>query len=251
MNKQQAPVNFDAIMESVIDDAETNEVVNSSLKIGIGETPHVLSRHGIPSRIVINSTMTNRIEDVIRFFGNRESKTSTHYLIGRDGRLIRFVDDDKSSMFLGPLSRMVRSKIDECISIHLVGEIGTKFTTEQYKSCAQVCANLIRDREIHPVGITSCEQFINELIILGLVPENVMAQDSGPGEMFTWKRLHDLVTMELLESRFESSVDECEPSVEDDDINSSKMYEPQVPAKMSYRLPKMSILKRMMLSIWE
>jgi N-acetyl-anhydromuramyl-L-alanine amidase AmpD len=53
------------------------------------------------SMIVIHHTELNNIKEVYKIFENPESKVSSQYLIGRDGSLHQFVEDNQRAWHAG------------------------------------------------------------------------------------------------------------------------------------------------------
>lgn len=64
-------------------------------------SPHYSGRSKAITAVVIHYTGSMNIEGTIAWFKNPASKVSAHYVIGRDGRLVQMVPDDKVAWHAG------------------------------------------------------------------------------------------------------------------------------------------------------
>ncbi len=102
-------------------------------------SPNFANRRKTVTAIIIHYTASLSIEGTITWFKDRTSQVSAHYVIGRDGRLVQMVAEDKTAWHAGrsamdpytkpkPLEPNVN---DFSIGIELVGTMDSGFTDRQ------------------------------------------------------------------------------------------------------------------------
>jgi len=131
--------------------------------------------------IVIHYTgMQSKIESIKRL-SNPKYKVSCHYLIDREGKILRMVDDNKVAWHAGKSKWKNYSNLNKySIGIELVNkghEFGyEKFTIPQVNNLIKLCQNLKKKYKIKNSNIVGHSD---------IAP--LRKQD--PGEKFPWKKL--------------------------------------------------------------
>ena len=132
--------------------------------------------------VIIHYTgMQSKIESIKRLCSPR-NKVSCHYLIDREGEIIKMVDDNKVAWHAGKSKwKNYKDLNKNSIGIELVNkghEFGyEKYTIKQIKSLIQICKNLKKKYKINNSNIIGHSD---------IAP--LRKQD--PGEKFPWKKLH-------------------------------------------------------------
>lgn len=95
--------------------------------------------------IVVHHTVIPSLEETVNHFLNLESKVSSHYVLGRDGRIVQMVRDEDRAWHAG-VSRWkgMDSCNDYSIGIEVVnrGDGAEPFTEEQYSSLRGLIGSL-------------------------------------------------------------------------------------------------------------
>jgi N-acetylmuramoyl-L-alanine amidase len=108
--------------------------------------------------ILIHYTATSSIEEAIQIFQKPSTESSSHYIIGKDGKIIQMVRDEDQAFHAGPSHWRGKKSCNRfSIGIELVNE-GKKqkvipYTKEQYDSLITLCRKLIRKYAIPPERI--------------------------------------------------------------------------------------------------
>ena len=112
------------------------------------------------------------------FAGIAELKVSAHYFIARDGRLVRFVPEEKRAWHAGVSSFAGRSNCNDfSLGIELEGCEQVPFTAAQYR----VLELLLEDiRRRHPA--VSPERIVGH-------SEIAPGRKTDPGPLFDWRRI--------------------------------------------------------------
>lgn len=120
-------------------------------------SPHFAKRTKQITAIVIHYTGSNTIESPINWFKNRDSKVSSHYVIGRDGRVVQMVHDyhiawhaGRSAMFPKETPPREINVNAFSIGIELVATMDSGFTDKQLASLYELVAILISLYRILP-----------------------------------------------------------------------------------------------------
>ena len=119
------------------------------LKIEECLSPHYNSRpiHGRIWMVVIHATAGGSLESTCSWFQNPQSKVSSHYTIGKDGRIMQHVKEYNRAWHAGESTWKGQSNCnDYSIGIELVnlndGE--DPYPAEQMASCCLLTAELVK-----------------------------------------------------------------------------------------------------------
>jgi N-acetylmuramoyl-L-alanine amidase len=119
----------------------TKPSIPEGLKIEVIKSPNYSNRplNQAIRLIVLHNTSSSDIESTISWFKSTESKVSAHYVIGRDGRVVRMVEDMFKAWDCG-ISEWNGNKNcnDFSIGIELVASDSQQFTDKQYDSLNKV-----------------------------------------------------------------------------------------------------------------
>ena len=183
-----------------------------TLKIEEAFSPHRSARNGAPiCMIIYHYTGAKKIQGTLSWFQMRESKVSSHYVIGRHGRIVRCVPTQYSAWHAGKSEWWILDKlyqesrrhgfswrlpridgicrrvtgVNRCsIGIELVG-VGRSFSPKQMRSCAQLTARILRNYPL--IERSNCRGH-----------EHVAKPDCrkvDPGPNFDWEKLWRLVDL--------------------------------------------------------
>jgi N-acetylmuramoyl-L-alanine amidase len=95
------------------------------------------------SAIVLHHTGGGTLESNIDYFKNPSSQVSSHYIVGKDGRIVQPVQDDKRAWHAGVSAFQGRSDVNDfSLGIEIVntGSGSDPFTDAQYKSVIDLVA---------------------------------------------------------------------------------------------------------------
>jgi N-acetylmuramoyl-L-alanine amidase len=111
-------------------------------------SPNQSSRKGKkPLMVVIHGTGSLNEEGTISWLSSSESKVSYHYMIGRDGEVVQFVEEDARAWHAGkshwaPLGFSHTSVNSWSIGIGLVNDGSAPYPRVQYRVCAELVADI-------------------------------------------------------------------------------------------------------------
>jgi N-acetyl-anhydromuramyl-L-alanine amidase AmpD len=120
----------------------------------IGQEPSpnfIRGREGLAPLAVVVHTTAGTFSGTIAWFGNRESRVSSHYLVALDGRVVQFVDEADSARHAGRVLRPTARIVAERSASPNLYTIGIEFEDggdpnsvdrpdAQYKSGARLIA---------------------------------------------------------------------------------------------------------------
>jgi len=174
--------------------------------------------------IVIHYTAAIRIGGTISWFENKESKVSAHYIIGRDGRTIQMVQDDKKAWHAGYSYWQNQYLLNvNSIGIELVGTKTSNFTDQQYESLFYLCAYLIKKYDISLSRIVGHEDISGEKAKPFLEKKNYpYPGKTDPGPLFSWEKL--IFNLENILDDDKKILKE-EPIIDEED--NEELYKPQ------------------------
>ena len=96
-----------------------------------------------PQIIVLHHTGSLDPTKALKWFGNPNTYTSTHWLIDLDGRIQQLVSEEDAALHVsGGVYRHSRLVNEASFGIHLVGNAYDRFTEAQYEGLAMLCAYL-------------------------------------------------------------------------------------------------------------
>ena len=147
-------------------------------------SPNFNSRRSSPvSLVVIHHTVIPTLEETVRHFQNPDSQVSSHYVLGRDGRLVQMVKEEDRAWHAGVSSWKGRQDCNTySIGIEVVnnGDGSDPFTEKQYS----VLRNL--------VGLLVSRYGISNDMVVG---HRDIALPPGrkvdPADNFDWFRLSE------------------------------------------------------------
>lgn len=201
---------------------ETIKQVRKEMEFKIEKdlSPNFSNRSADVDTVIIHYTAANRIAGTISWFKMKESGVSAHYVIGRDGRIVQMVEDDKKAWHAGASYFRGRKNVNNfSIGIELVGTKDSGFTEEQYEACAFVCSKLIEKYKIELDRIVGHEDIAgDEAIKLGIRTEQNRKID--PGKNWDWEKFHT-----CLSPYVDKPIDNNEPKIPDDE-NVKELYSP-------------------------
>jgi len=97
------------------------------------------------SAIVIHYTGSMSLAGTLAWFEDKSSQVSAHYVIGREGRLIRMVHEEDVAWHAGSSSLAGRTNVNNfSIGIELVGTQDSRFTCEQMAKLYELLEDLVR-----------------------------------------------------------------------------------------------------------
>lgn len=171
--------------------------------------------------IIVHYTAANRIAGTISWFQMKESKVSAHYVIGRDGRIVQMVEDDKKAWHAGASFFRGKKNVNNfSIGIELVGTKDSGFTDVQYEACAYVCSKLIEKYKIELDRIVGHEDISgDEAVKLGIRTEKNKKID--PGLLWDWEKFHT-----CLSPYVDKSIADDEPKQPNDENYNKELYSP-------------------------
>jgi len=109
------------------------------------------------SAVVIHYTGSLAMEGVLRWFAQRESGQSAHYVVGRDGRLVQMVEESEAAWHAGRSAMFPREKPpresnvnDFSLGIELVGTADSGFTDRQLAALYALLERLVATYRILP-----------------------------------------------------------------------------------------------------
>jgi lysozyme family protein len=115
----------------------------------VEQTSHQSSRNGTDiDHIVVHYTTSRNIEGTISHFRNGTPSTSAHYIVGRDGALVRMVADTHRAWHAGDSQMNARS-----IGIEHVAAAGDKITEEQARTSLALIRWLMAEYDIPLEGV--------------------------------------------------------------------------------------------------
>lgn len=102
-----------------------------------------------PDLIIVHGSAGKSDEGDLSWIESSKSQVSYHYLIGRDGRVYRLVDEDRRAWHAGKSAWESRSDCnDYSIGIGLSNDGVEPFTHAQYVACGTLLADIVRRRHI-------------------------------------------------------------------------------------------------------
>lgn len=111
-------------------------------------TPNQSSRNGAPiNSIVLHYTTSSSAEGTISWFANPDSRVSSHYLVGRDGKIWQFVNDANKAWHAAGANA-------NTLGIENVCADGQTITTEQSVALAALCKYLMSEYKIPKSEVT-------------------------------------------------------------------------------------------------
>jgi len=111
-------------------------------------SPNQSSRNGVPiKRIVLHYTTSSNPQGTISWFKNPASRVSAHYMVGRDGKIWQFVNDDKKAWHAAGHNA-------DSIGVENVAAVGQKLTAFQEAALVKLLKYLMSEYKIPKSGIT-------------------------------------------------------------------------------------------------
>lgn len=210
----------DQLISDVVSELNGNDTEEEE-KIEFISCPHYSRRTAAVDTIIIHYTGANRIASTINWFKDPVSKVSAHYVIGRDGRIVQMVENDKKAWHAGKsIFRGRRNLNNTSIGIEMVGTKDSGFTEQQYAACAKVCALLIDEYEIDIDRIVGHEDIAgDEAVALGIRTESNKKIDPGP--KWSWDEFHECLT-----GLINASIIDAEPELVEDKQNNDELFTP-------------------------
>lgn len=135
--------------------------------------------------VVIHHTVTPTLEKTVDLFLSRESRVSSHYVLGQDGRLVQMVKDEDRAWHAGESSwKGMDNCNDYSIGIEVVnsGDGVQPFTEEQYRSLERLVSALVSKYGIGRDMIVGHRD-------VALPP----GRKTDPADNFDWTRLSEFV----------------------------------------------------------
>lgn len=164
-------------------------------------SPNFSERSKSITALIIHYTASMGIDSPISWFKDRRSKVSAHYVIGRDGRVVQMVPEDKVAWHAG------RSAMDPyneppkelnvnsfSIGIELVGTMDSGFTDKQLAALYDLAAHIVADYKIPP------ERVVGHLHI---APGRKIDPD-GTHKQFPWAKLKDVCNTAYVSSKLKT-----------------------------------------------
>ena len=200
-------MNDEKLISEIAQSIQNNK--KKGFKIDCIQSPNFNKRKSDVSAIIIYCTNTNRISSIISWFQKKISRASSHFIIGRDGRIVKMVDVDKKAWHAGESYFRGKNNVNKfSVAIHLVGTQISGFTDRQYQACSYVCSLVLEDYDIELNDIVSCNS----------IRRNDKT-DLGP--KWQWEKFHT-----YLSERIESSIVDEEPEPDKDELNNCLLYSP-------------------------
>lgn len=145
--------------------------------------PTEFSLQGPVTAIIIHYTDSINIDGTISWFKNPASAVSSHYLVGRDGRVVQMVDEEDTAWHAG------RSTLDGVpnvnffsIGIELVGTADSGFTDRQLASLYSLLEILISRYKIPPERVVGHKT----------VSPGRKIDPDGYDNQFNWSKTHQV-----------------------------------------------------------
>ncbi len=148
--------------------------------------------------IVIHATAGASLENAVSWMQNPKSGVSAHYCIGKDGKIVKLVDESKKAWHAGKSSFMYHGKVEENLNENSIGiEIVNlnngkdEYPEIQIKTVAQLVHNIMlfydditTDRIVGHWQITPIFDKLGNI-------QNFRKTD--PGILFPWVRFGELL----------------------------------------------------------
>jgi N-acetylmuramoyl-L-alanine amidase len=106
---------------------------------------------------VLHYTGSLTAESPIRWFQNKASAVSAHYVVGRDGKIVQMVHEEDVAWHAGHSAMAPRAVPpgepnvnDFSIGIEMVGTMDSGFTDRQLASVYELVAQIVSRYQIHP-----------------------------------------------------------------------------------------------------
>jgi len=176
--------------------------------------------------IVIHYTGSLRINGTVSWFQNPKSKVSAHYIIGRDGRTIQTVKDEKKAWHAGVSYWENEFFMNaNSIGIELVGTESSDFTEYQYNSLFILCSYLIKKWNIPLNRIVGHEDISGNKVKEIILKNNLnYSGKTDPGSKFNWVKL--ISKLEEIVPEDKKILSE-EPILELFENDSNEIFKPQ------------------------
>lgn len=119
-------------------------------------SPNQSSRKGKkPLMVIIHGTGSLNEEGTISWLSSRESKVSYHYMIGRDGAVVQFVEETARAWHAGkskwPALGFPHTSVNSwSVGVGLVNDGSTPYPPIQYRVCADLVAGITQR---HGIGL--------------------------------------------------------------------------------------------------
>lgn len=157
-------------------------------------SPNFNSRPGCRiTMIVLHHTVTPTLEKTVEYFLTEESRVSSHYVLGRDGRLVQMVKDEDRAWHAGESSwKGVDNCNDYSIGVEIVnrGDGVEPFTEEQYVTLTRLLTVLVARYGIAKDMVVGHRD-------IALPP----GRKIDPADNFNWERISAFANREEVERR--------------------------------------------------
>jgi len=95
--------------------------------------------------IILHHTGSLEFAKALKWFGNLNNYSSTHYLIGLDGQIQQLVSEENAALHVtNGIYKYSRLVNEMSVGISLIGNSSDRFTEAQYEAVAMLCIYLKR-----------------------------------------------------------------------------------------------------------
>jgi len=149
-------------------------------------------RTGTKPLAIVNHIMQSSLESATSWFNNPNAEASSHFGVGKDGRIYQYVRLENSAWANGPVNRpdgsidwlanAVQNKINPnrlTISIEHEGKTGEEFPETQYQATLY----------LHKMLINQFQIAVDRHHIIGHYQIDSVTRPQCPGRAFPWDRL--------------------------------------------------------------
>jgi len=181
-----------------------------------------------PQMIVVHYTGAMEISGTLSWFRQKRSQASAHYVIGRNGRIVKMVKDESKAWHAGAsIYQGIKHINNISLGIELVGVKGVEFTSDQYASLVNICAYLCVYHSIQPKDIVGHEHVSGKLAVdMGIRSTPKI----DPGPLFDWQLFRTALNMSLdLDTDKNDEQKALVKEVHDNKVDKQIVYEPSLP----------------------
>lgn len=146
-------------------------------------SPHFSRRTKPITAIVLHYTGSLHLDATLHWFQKPESKTSAHYVIGREGRVVQMVREDAVAWHAGKseMPKTGETNVNNfSLGIELVGCADSGFTDRQMAACYQLLEQLVSGYHVEPDRVVGHAH---------LAPGRRIDPDGFDGQ-FPWRKVH-------------------------------------------------------------